>query len=394
MSGDVWADLVGQPRAVATLKRAVAAAKSTGSGTREASGDASAMTHAWLLTGPPGSGRSVVARAFAAALECPDGGCGVCNVCATALSGAHPDVTLCRTELLSIGVDEVRELVRKAAMAPVTGPWQVLVIEDADRLTDRAADALLKSLEEPPSRTVWVLCTPNADDLFVTIRSRTREVRLVTPSDDDVIEVLTRRDGVAHASALQAARAAQGHIGRARALATNHDAHDARARIIDLPAQWTSLGACLTSAADVVAQAQAEAAAQTTELDARERAELDLALGFTTKGARPRNTAAAISQLEDQQKARAKRLQRDSLDHVLTELSTWYRDVLALQLGAPEAELINVAIADRARAVAAATTPERTTQCLDAIIGTRRAIDGNVAPQLAMEALFIALAGI
>jgi len=381
----VWADVVGQPRAVDTLKQAVAAAKSDDA-TR-------AMTHAWLLTGPPGSGRSVAARAFAAALECPDGGCGVCNDCVTALSGAHPDVTLCRTELLSIGVDEVRELVRKAAMAPISGPWQVLVIEDADRLTDRAADALLKSLEEPPARTVWVLCTPNADDLFATIRSRTREVHLVTPADDVVIEVLTRRDGVSHDAAVEAARAAQGHIGRARVLATDKDAHDYRARIVDLPTLWTSVSACLVSAGDVVAQAQAEASAQTAELDAAERAELDLMLGFTTKGARPRSAAAAISQLEDQQKARAKRLQRDSLDNVLTELSTWYRDVLALQLGAPEAELINVAVAPRAQAVASSTTSERTAACLDAILAARRAIDGNVAPQLAIEALFLELGG-
>jgi len=381
----VWADVVGQPRAVDTLKQAVAAAKSDDA-TR-------AMTHAWLFTGPPGSGRSVAARAFAAALECPDGGCGACNVCVTALSGAHPDVTLCRTEMLSIGVDEARELARKAALAPISGPWQVLVIEDADRLTDRAADALLKSLEEPSPRTVWVLCTPNADDLFPTIRSRTREVHLVTPADDVVIEVLTRRDGVNHDAAVEAARAAQGHIGRARALATDKDAHDARARIVDLPTLWTSVSACLVSAGDIVAQAQAEASAQTAELDAAERAEVDLMLGFTTKGARPRSAAAAISQLEDQQKARAKRLQRDSLDNVLTELSTWYRDVLALQLGAPEAELINVAVAARAQAVAASTTPERSAACLDAILAARRAIDGNVAPQLAIEALFLELGG-
>jgi len=388
MSDGVWADVVGQPRAVETLQQAVAAAAGP-----IGDEDDRAMTHAWLFTGPPGSGRSVAARAFAAALECPDGGCGVCNACVTALSGAHPDVTLCRTEALSIGVKEIRDLVFKAAMKPASGPWQVIVIEDADRLTPDAAAALLKSLEEPPARTVWVLCAPNADDLIATIRSRTREVHLVTPADDFVIEVLTRRDGVEHDAAVEAARAAQGHIGRARALATDKDAHDARARIVDLPTQWTSVGACLLSAADVVAQAQAEASAQTAELDAAERAELDLTLGFTTKGARPRSAAAAISQLEEQQKARAKRLQRDALDSVLTELSTWYRDVLALQLGAPEAELINVAVAARARSVAASTTPERTAACLDAILGARRAIDGNVTPQLAMEALFIELGG-
>jgi len=383
----VWDDLVGQQRAVGTLQRAVAASRAPDAG-------AYAMTHCWLLTGPPGSGRSVAARAFAAALECDAGGCGGCNTCRTSLSGAHPDVTLVRTEALTIGVDEVRELVRKAAMSPVAGPWQVFVIEDADRLTDRAADALLKSLEEPASRTVWVLCTPNADDLPATIRSRSREVRLVTPADDAVIEVLTRRDGIATDIATAAARAAQGHIGKARALATDARAREARQRLVDLPQQWTSVGACLVSAGEIVAQAQDEAAAQTADLDAKERADLDLALGFGTKGARPRNTAAAISQLEDQQKARAKRLQRDAIDRVLTELATWYRDVLTRQLGADARRLINIGQADRVAAAAAATTPERTAANLEAILAARAAIDGNVTPLLALEALFIELAGL
>jgi len=334
----------------------------------------------------------VAARAFAAALECEDGGCGVCNSCRTALSGSHPDVTLSRTEQLSIGVDEARELARKAALTPITGRWQVLVVEDADRLTERAADALLKSLEEPALRTVWVLCAPGADDLPVTIRSRTREVRLVTPPDSDVVKLLVAQ-GVNADLALAAARAAQGHIGRARALATDAAARQARDAIIALPSKWTSLGECLASAADVVNQAQAQASSLTVDLDAKEKAELDLALGFGTKGARPRNAAAAVSQLEDQQKARAKRLQRDELDNVLTELSTWYRDVLALQTGATADGLINVTVAGKVAEAAQATTASRTLDCLDALLAARRALDGNVAPLLAVEALFTQLGG-
>ncbi|MCL2489905.1 MAG: DNA polymerase III subunit delta' [Propionibacteriaceae bacterium] len=376
----VWDALIGQSRAVAELRRAVEA------------GDTSAMTHAWLFTGPPGCGRSVAAQAFAAALECGQGGCGVCNSCRTALSGSHPDVTLCRTEQLSIGVDTARELALKAALTPIAGPWQVLVVEDADRLTERAADALLKSLEEPALRTVWVLCAPSADDLPATIRSRTREVRLVTPPDDEVVTLLVS-EGVNPDLALTAARAAQGHVGRARALAADAAQRQARNAIIDLPTTWTSLGECLVSAADIVNRAQAEAASQTAQLDAQEKAELDLMLGFGTKGARPRNAATAVSQLEDQQKARAKRLQRDELDNVLTQLATWYRDILALQTGAPPAELINLAVADRATAAAQASTASRTLGCLDAILDARRALDGNVAPLLAIEALFVRLGG-
>jgi len=290
---------------------------------------------------------------------------------------------------LSIGVEEIRELVRKAAMSPLSGPWQVLIVEDADRVTDRAADALLKSLEEPPPRTIWVLCTPNADDLVATIRSRTREIRLVTPSDEDVVRLLVQREGVAEDDAWVAARAAQGHIGRARALAGDQQLRDARQRIIDLPSRWTSLAACLACAAEIVAQAQAEAEAKTAQLNLRERHDLEAALGFTTTGARPRSAAAALSNLDEQQKARAKRLQRDALDNVLTELATWYRDVLAVQVGA--SHLINMASADRVRQTAGTTTPDGTLASLRAILATRRAIETNVAPLLAMEALFIEL---
>ncbi len=216
----VWADLVGQRDAVTALRRAVA-------------GGAHAMTHAWLVTGPPGSGRSNAARAFAAALQCPSGGCGRCRDCRSALSGAHPDVTLVRTEKLSIGVDEVRELVRKGAMSPTLGRYQVLVVEDADRITVQGADALLKSIEEPPARTVWVLCAPTADDVIVTIRSRCRRVGMRTPGDADVVRLLVERDGVDPAMAESAARAAQGHIGRAKALARSEEARVARGAVLD-----------------------------------------------------------------------------------------------------------------------------------------------------------------
>ncbi|NMD46047.1 MAG: DNA polymerase III subunit delta', partial [Propionibacterium sp.] len=191
----VWADLVGQDRVVEVLRRAVA-------------GDAHAMTHAWLITGPPGSGRSNAARAFAAALQCERGGCGECSACRTSLSGAHPDVTLVRTEQLSIGVDEVRDLVRRAAMSPTLRRYQVIVVEDADRVTERGADALLKSIEEPATRTVWLLCAPTPDDVVVTIRSRCRRVELATPGPAAVAELLVRRDGVPADLAEFAARVA------------------------------------------------------------------------------------------------------------------------------------------------------------------------------------------
>lgn len=380
----VWADLIGQDRVVETLQRAVRAAG--------AGGNRHAMSHAWLLTGPPGSGRSNAARAFAAALQCAVGGCGECNTCTTSLSGAHPDVTLVRTEALSIGVDEVRELVRRAAMAPTMGRYQVLVVEDADRITERGADALLKSIEEPAARTVWLLCAPTAEDVVATIRSRCRRVELSTPSTAAITELLRRRDGVEPELAAFAARVAQGHIGRARALARNPSVRERRQEVLRLPGRLRSLGTCLDAAATLVEAATQEATVLTAELDARERTELSEALGLTTRGVRPRNAQAALRELEDQQKARAKRIQRDALDRVLTELTSFYRDVLALQTGAG-AEPINAEFADDIAELARRTTPEATVGKLDAILACRTALETNVAPLLAMESLMLTLGG-
>ncbi|MGC4153201.1 MAG: DNA polymerase III subunit delta' [Propionicimonas sp.] len=374
----VWAELIGQERVVATLRRAV-------------EGERHAMTHAWLFTGPPGSGRSNAARAFAAALQCADGGCGSCQACVTSLSGAHPDVTVVRTERLSIGVDEVRELVRRAAMAPTLGRYQVLIVEDADRVTERGADALLKAVEEPAARTVWLLCAPTADDVIVTIRSRCRRVDLRTPSEAAVAELLQRRDGVEPELAAFAARAAQGHVGRARALARNEAARQTRTDILRLPQQLGSLGQCLEAAAQVVKSTGDEAARITAELDAREQAELSEALGMGTKGARPRSAQAALSALADEQKLRAKRLQRDALDRVLTELTSYYRDVLVVQTeaGSP---VINAEFSEPIQALAARSSPAQTLRRLDALLACRTALETNVAPLLAMEALMLGLA--
>lgn len=373
----VWADLVGQEGPVAILRRAV-------------TGGTHAMSHAWLITGPPGSGRSNAARAFAAALQCPNGGCGHCHECRTALSGAHPDVTLVRTEQLSIGVDEVRELVRRAAMSPTLGRRQVLVVEDADRVTERGADALLKSIEEPAPKTVWILCAPTADDVVVTIRSRCRALQLHTPTIAAVAGLLQSRDGVDPGLADYAARASQGHIGRARALARSEEARERRERVLQIPDRLTGLGGCLEAAADLIAASSAEADSMTADLDARERAELEQALGFGTKGAKPRQTQAALKDLTDQQRARSKRLQRDAIDRALTELTGFYRDVLSVQTGSGAA-LVNTEIAERINRHAQRTTPESTLRRIDALLACREALESNVAPLLAVEAMMIGL---
>ena len=373
----VWSELIGQESAVAALQRAV-------------SGKAYAMTHAWLITGPPGSGRSNAGRAFAAALQCHQDGCGECRECRTSLSGAHPDVTLVRTELLSIGINEVRELARRAQMSPTLGRFQVIVVEDADRITDRGADALLKSIEEPATKTVWVLCAPTPDDVVATIRSRCRRLTLRTPSDAAVARLLIQRDGIEPSMAEHAARAAQGHIGRARKLARDDAARARRREVLLIPGRLTGLGPCLTAAANLVESCAAEAADTTAEMDQSERAALEEALGFGTKGARPRQAAAAIKGLEEQQKARAKRLQRDAIDRALTELTTYHRDVLTLQTGAG-ARLINADLEHQLSAAARSTSAETTVRRIDAILACRTALETNVAPLLAVEAMMIAL---
>ncbi len=375
--GSVFDDLIGQHRAVEVLRRAVA-------------GGRHAMTHAWLFVGPPGSGRSNAARAFAAALQCERGGCGQCNDCRTSLSGAHPDVTLLRTEQLSIGVDEVRQLVSRAGVLPVGRRHQVVVIEDADRLTERGADALLKALEEPAQRTVWLLCAPSADDVIVTIRSRCRHLGLVTPDRESVTRLLVERDGIPLALAAFCARVSQGHVGRARMLARSEAARIRRAEVLSLPLRLRSLTDCLVAAENLVSAGSEEAAQATADLDARELADLQLVLGSGTRGVRVRSSQAAVKELEEQQRLRLKRYQRDALDSALTELTGLYRDVLALQT-APGTELVNADLVDQIQPLARRSTPEATMRALDAILVARRALVGNVAPLLAMEALLVGL---
>ena len=304
------------------------------------------------------------------------------------MNGSHPDVTLVRTEQLSIGVDEVRELVRRAAMSPTLGRYQVIVVEDADRVTERGADALLKSVEEPAARTVWILCAPTPDDVVATIRSRCRLLNLQTPSEEAIAALLQSRDGIDPALARYAARAAQGHIGRALVLARDESARQRRAQILQIPLSLN--GVCLSAAADLVAACNEEAAAATAALDAKERSELEEALGFGTRGAKPRQAQAAVKDLEDQQRARAKRFQRDAIDRALTELTGWYRDVLSMQTHSGAA-LVNSELEPQIAALARRSTPEATLRRIDTLLACRVALEGNVAPLLAVEAALIGL---
>lgn len=377
VSSGVWADVVGQESAVAALAAAVA-------------GVEGAMSHAWLITGPPGSGRSVAARAFAAALQCTAGGCGECPQCHTVLGGTHADVEVLSTELLSIGVKETRELVRRAAMSPAGGRWQVIVAEDADRLTDQAANALLKAIEEPPPRTVWILCAPATEDVLPTIRSRCRSVHLVTPSTEAVTAVLVRRDGIPEDVARAAALASQGHIGRARRIATDAAARSRRSDVLALPRSVGDVGSCLRAAERLIDAVKADVAAAAAVTDAAERESLKAAMGIAVGAKQPPGAAAALKELEKRQKARATRSQRDGLDRALVDLVAFYRDVLAVQIGADVA-LVNAAEAAAVREVAGAGTPEATLRRIEAVLACRTALETNAAPLLAVEAMTLAL---
>lgn len=396
--GDVFADLPGQQQVVAELRGAATAAARTLSAEPDVPGQPGVgMTHAWLLVGPPGSGRSVAARSFAAALLCRDQGCGRCPSCRQVRAGTHPDLLLVRPEGLSYGVRPARELVWRAAGAPVGGRWRVVVFEDADRCTEQAANALLKAIEEPAPRTVWLLCAPSADDLVATVRSRCRLVTLRVPSSAAVARMLTVRDGIDPARALAAARAAAGHIGRARGLATDEQARTRREEVLDSCCAVTSLGEALAAAARLVAVTADDAKTVTTRLDEDERVALRRAFGEGSSGKgvakSVRGAAGAMRDLEDRQKSRATRLKRDSLDRALLDLAGLYRDVLMVQFGA-EVELANADRGEDLRRLAGRCGPAATLNTIEAILRCREKLAANVAPLLAVEEMTLALAGI
>jgi len=385
----VYADLVGQEHVVEALVKAVLATR-TGEETPENSSHG--MTHAWVFTGPPGSGRSSAAIAFAQALICEHDGCGLCNACKSASNGAHPDVEIIRTEGLSIKVEEVRELLTRVAWAPAMGGWRVVVMEDADRLTESAANALLKAIEEPGNRTVWLLCAPTLHDVLPTIRSRCRHLQLVTPSTQAVAQVLQSRDGISPKMADFAARVSQGHIGRARYLANNESVRNTRNTIMKLPLTLQGISSAFAAAQTLVELATQQATEAAEARNEKEVDDLSLAYG---KGATGRGMATggskAIKDLEKEQKTRRTRMIRDGLDAALLDIATFYRDVMMVQAGANEA-LINKEFETEICALAEKTKPQATIKKINAIMDARTNLSHNAAPLLTVEALMCKLA--
>ncbi|MCD4852764.1 DNA polymerase III subunit delta' [Arthrobacter sp. AK01] len=378
----VWDDLQGQAPVVAQLKQA--AQGETG------------LTHAWLFTGPPGSGRSNAAKAFAAALNCEQDdvtlrGCGECAACHTILGETHSDVTFVRTEKVTITIDEARELVSKAGDRPATGRWRIIVVEDADRMAERTTNVLLKAIEEPTPRTIWMLCAPSPADVLVTIRSRCRPVSLRLPPASDVADLLVRRDGIDRQLADIAARAAQSHIGIARRLARDADARQRRLDTVRIPLGLRGVTAAVMMAEKLVKIATDEANSSNDERDAAEKIALLASLGAPESGTLPPSMRSQVKQLEDDQKRRAKRSITDSLDRTLTDLLSFYRDVLIIQLG-NAVELVNVELKSDLEDYAGHSNPETTLARMDAINKARvRITTTNVAPLLAVESMATSL---
>ncbi|MFJ2835528.1 DNA polymerase III subunit delta' [Nocardia sp. NPDC087230] len=390
----VFDRLVGQDVVEAELTAAATAARAgvvTG-----------AMTHSWLFTGPPGSGRSVAALCFAAALQCTDPdavGCGRCHACTTTMAGTHGDVRRIIPEGLSISTKEMRAIVQIASRRPSTGRWQIVVVEDADRLTEGAANALLKVVEEPPDRTVFLLCAPTVDpeDISVTLRSRCRHVHLVTPTVPAIAQVLRERDQLDAETAEWAASVSGGHVGRARRLATDEDARKRRQRALALVSATERPGAAYAAADELVKSADDEAKQMSAERDDRERDELATAMGAggTGKGAASatRGSAGVLKELERRQKSRATRTGRDALDRALIDVAGMYRDALAMRF-AGRGVAITLTHPDMAVEITDLATnvrPEGLLRSIDAVLECREALDLNVKPRFAVAAMVATL---
>lgn len=383
----LWDELTGQSEAIAIFR--AAATGPTPEPRRVPQGDGDSMTHSWLITGPPGSGRSNLAFAFAAALLSPGDPAGDEATRRQVEARTHPDLGVLSTERVIISIEEVRALVTNSQFSPSVSRYRVMVIEDADRMTERTSNVLLKALEEPPPRTVWILCAPSEADLIPTVRSRVRSVRLRVPPVADVAELISRRDGVDLALATRAAREAQSHIGMAHRLATNEGARERREGTLETALGIRTVSDAVIAAGRLLETAAEDARAITEERDAEERESALRSLGVEPGGTIPPALRAQLRSLEEDQKRRATRSLRDGLDRIMVDLLSLYRDILLAQLGA-DLEPINLEIADRLRLAAESSTPEQTLATLDAIATARRRIDGNVAPALALESMLIA----
>jgi DNA polymerase III subunit delta' len=386
----MWQELIGQSHAIKTLQQAAKDSLQTANGNTTSS-----FSQSWLITGPPGSGRSTAAKLFAAALQCENSGCGECSVCKSVLNNSHPDVKTILPSGITYGVEEVKVLMQSSAWIPATGQWSIFILEDADRLTTVAANALLKSIEEPARNTMWILCAPSSQDVISTIRSRCRMVNLRMPPFEEIAELLKTRDGVDAAMAKFSAAAAMGHVGRAKLLATNEELRDIRRQILQLPFELNDLPSCFKAAAQLFETTSAEAERETESLDHDEQEQLleNYGAGATgfSKTKMQRMSASAMKELTREQKLRNKRIARDRLDLALVEIAAFYRDVLVVQAGA-QLELFHEQHRGSIEQMAADSTISATIKRLEAVEEARSLLPSEASPLLVIEAMMIQLA--
>ena len=376
-SKEIWHDLLGQPEAVEILENAV---RHRDEG----------VFHSWLFTGPPGSGRSNIAVAFAAALQCEDGGCATCKQCVMALAGTHPDIAVLSTEKVQITIAEIRELVSSSVLGASVGRYRIMIIEDADRMTQTASNVLLKALEEPPAGTIWMLCAPSEADMLPTIRSRVRRVGLKVPAVEDVAKLLMERDNVPHELAVQVAAEAQSHIGMARRLALSSEARSRRREVLETALKIRNVSEAVAASSRWLELAKKDAEALTKQRDEQEKADLMYSMGLGPSDAVPTALRSELKRLTEAQARRATRSLRDGLDRILVDLLALMRDVLAVQLGSGT-QLVNEDLRSQITALANATKPEQTLAKVNAVETARLRIDRNVRDQFVLDALAVTL---
>ena len=374
----VFSEIVGQDRPISILESAINAA-SQGSNSQE-------MTHAWLFTGPPGSGRSNLAIAFAAALVCKNGGCNECRECETAKNGTHPDVEIVKVEGVSIKIDEVRDLVARSAWGASTSPWRIVIIEDCDRMTEAASNALLKAIEEPGAQTIWLLCAPTLHDVLPTIRSRCRNINLTTPSTSAVANFLEKNMKASKESASLAAKISQGHIGKARLFLESEDSRSTRKKIFMILSSAKDHSSAISAAESLLDLAKERTETRLANFNEREEADLRAAYQGTSRGLIS-GGAKVLKDLEKEQKARTTRTIKDELDSYLLDYATFLRDCLG-----PIEEIINEDMAEEISKIRAKNSPELITELALAVNRTREVLLTNAAQLLALEALFLEIA--